>query len=149
MKKLKNFDYDKKRPSLDKKYIIQTESEKDQNKEDYIQMFSEPPLIKGMENAQRQNSKKSTKTSKSVSKTSLSINNKQKIKLNNPKKKNKSNSKEKEINTEETKSLNTNKLNNSIGIQSGLDEEKEKENDIDIIITSLPDTEIKEPEEPE
>ena len=64
MKKLKNFDYDKKRPSLDKKYIIQTESEKDPNKEDYIQMFSEPPLIKGMENAQRQNSKKSTKTSK-------------------------------------------------------------------------------------
>ena len=148
MKKLKNFDYDKKRPSLDKKYIIQTESEKDPNKEDYIQMFSEPPLIKGMENAQRQNSKKSTKTSKSVSKTSLSINNKQKIKLNNTKKKNKSNSKEKEINTEETKSLNTNKLNNSIGIQSGLDEEKEKENDIDIIIPSLPDTEIIEPEEP-
>ena len=148
MKKLKNFDYDKKRPSLDKKYIIQTESEKDPNKEDYIQMFSEPPLIKGMENAQRQNSKKSTKTSKSVSKTSLSINNKQKIKLNNPKKKNKSNSKEKEINTEETKSLNTNKLNNSIGIQSGFDEEKEKENDIDIIIPSLPDTEIIEPEEP-
>ena len=151
MKKLRNFDYDKKKPSLDKKYIIQTEAETDSKKDDYIQLFSEPPLIKGTENVQRQTSKKSTKTSKSVSKTSLSINNKAKLKLNNTKTKNKSNpkDKDKETNIEETKSINNNnnKLNNSIGIQSGLDEEK-NDMDINIIIPSLPDTEIIEPEEP-
>ena len=150
MKKLRNFDYDKKKPSLDKKYIIQTEAETDSKKDDYIQLFSEPPLIKGTENVQRQTSKKSTKTSKSVSKTSLSINNKAKLKLNNTKTKNKSNpkDKDKETNIEETKSINNNnKLNNSIGIQSGLDEEK-NDMDTNIIIPSLPDTEIIEPEEP-
>ena len=150
MKKLRNFDYDKKKPSLDKKYIIQTEAETDSKKDDYIQLFSEPPLIKGTENVQHQTSKKSTKTSKSVSKTSLSINNKAKLKLNNTKTKNKSNpkDKDKETNIEETKSINNNnKLNNSIGIQSGLDEEK-NDMDINIIIPSLPDTEIIEPEEP-
>ena len=99
MKKLRNFDYDKKKPSLDKKYIIQTEAETDSKKDDYIQLFSEPPLIKGTENVQRQTSKKSTKTSKSVSKTSLSINNKAKLKLNNTKTKNKSNPKDKDKET--------------------------------------------------
>ena len=140
MKNEKDFDYDKKKPSLSKKYIIQTES--DSNKEDYIQMFSEPPLIKGIETTQRKNSKKSTKTSKSLSKTSLTSKNKTKIKM---KTKNKSNSKDEESNISETKSINNNKLINITGIQIRQSEEKEN---INIILPSLPDTEIVEPEEP-
>ena len=140
MKNEKDFDYDKKKPSLSKKYIIQTES--DSNKEDYIQMFSEPPLIKGIETTQRKNSKKSTKTSKSLSKTSLTSKNKTKIKM---KTKNKSNSKDEESNISETKSVNNNKLINITGIQIRQSEEKEN---INIILPSLPDTEIVEPEEP-
>ena len=37
MKNSKNFDYDKKKPSLSKKNVMQTET--DTSKEDYIQMF--------------------------------------------------------------------------------------------------------------
>ena len=50
---------------------MQTESES--NKDDYNQLFSEPPLVKGIDLTQETKPKKSTKTSKSVSKTSLSI----------------------------------------------------------------------------
>ena len=141
MKNTKNFDYDKKKPSLTKKNILQTES--DSSKQDYIQMFQEPPLIKGIENGKNTNAKKSTKTSKSVNKTSITINNKNKPTIT--KTKNKSNSKDKESNISETKSINNNKENSSIGIQSGDNEGKQE---IDIIIPSLPDDEIIEPDEP-
>ena len=144
MKNSKNFDYDKKRPSFSKKYVMQTET--DLKNEDYNKIFNEPPLIKGIQLTQDVKPKKSTKTSKSVSKTSL-LNNKNKIKITSnlqPK----SNSKDKETNIEETKSLNNMKINNDIGIQIGLENEVEEKNDIDIIIPSLPDDEIIEPEEP-
>ena len=144
MKNSKNFDYDKKRPSFSKKYVMQTET--DLKNEDYNKIFNEPPLIKGIQLTQDVKPKKSTKTSKSVSKTSL-LNNKNKIKITSnlqPK----LNSKDKETNIEETKSLNNMKINNDIGIQIGLENEVEEKNDIDIIIPSLPDDEIIEPEEP-
>ena len=144
MKNSKNFDYDKKRPSFSKKYVMQTET--DLKNEDYNKIFNEPPLIKGIQLTQDVKPKKSTKTSKSVSKTSL-LNNKNKIKITSnlqPK----SNSKDKETNIEETKSLNNMKINNDIGIQIGLENEVKEKNDIDIIIPSLPDDEIIEPEEP-
>ena len=144
MKNSKNFDYDKKRPSFSKKYVMQTET--DLKNEDYNKIFNEPPLIKGIQLTQDLKPKKSTKTSKSVSKTSL-LNNKNKIKITSNLKP-KSNSKDKETNIEETKSLNNMKINNDIGIQSGLENEVEEKNDIDIIIPSLPDDEIIEPEEP-
>ena len=131
MKNSKNFDYDKKKPSLSKKYVMQTET--DTSKEDYIQMFREPPLVKGIEITQGSITNKSTKTSKSVSKTSLTINSKK-----NTKTKNKSNSKEKKSNITEIKT-------NNIGIQMG---QEEKKDDIDLVIPSLPDEEIIEPEEP-
>ena len=144
MKNSKNFDYDKKRPSFSKKYVMQTET--DLKNEDYNKIFNEPPLIKGIQLTQDVKPKKSTKTSKSVSKTSL-LNNKNKIKITSnlqPK----LNSKDKETNIEETKSLNNMKINNDIGIQIGLENEVKEKNDIDIIIPSLPDDEIIEPEEP-
>ena len=144
MKNSKNFDYDKKRPSFSKKYVMQTET--DLKNEDYNKIFNEPPLIKGIQLTQDVKPKKSTKTSKSVSKTSL-LNNKNKIKITSNLKP-KSNSKDKETNIEETKSLNNMKINNDIGIQIGLENEVEEKNDIDIIIPSLPDDEIIEPEEP-
>ena len=144
MKNSKNFDYDKKRPSLSKKYVMQTET--DLKNEDYNKIFNEPPLIKGIQLTQDVKPKKSTKTSKSVSKASL-LNNKNKIKITSNLKP-KSNSKDKETNIEETKSLNNMKINNDIGIQIGLENEVEEKNDIDIIIPSLPDDEIIEPEEP-
>ena len=144
MKNSKNFDYDKKRPSFSKKYIMQTET--DLKNEDYNKIFNEPPLIKGIQLTQDVKPKKSTKTSKSVSKASL-LNNKNKIKITSNLKP-KSNSKDKETNIEETKSLNNMKINNDIGIQIGLENEVEEKNDIDIIIPSLPDDEIIEPEEP-
>ena len=144
MKNSKNFDYDKKRPSFSKKYVMQTET--DLKNEDYDKIFNEPPLIKGIQLTQDLKPKKSTKTSKSVSKTSL-LNNKNKIKITSNLKP-KSNSKDKETNIEETKSLNNMKINNDIGIQIGLENEVKEKNDIDIIIPSLPDDEIIEPEEP-
>ena len=144
MKNSKNFDYDKKRPSFSKKYVMQTET--DLKNEDYNKIFNEPPLIKGIQLTQDVKPKKSTKTSKSVSKASL-LNNKNKIKITSNLKP-KSNSKDKETNIEETKSLNNMKINNDIGIQIGLENEVEEKNDIDIIIPSLPDDEIIEPEEP-
>ena len=144
MKNSKNFDYDKKRPSFSKKYVMQTET--DLKNEDYDKIFNEPPLIKGIQLTQDLKPKKSTKTSKSVSKASL-LNNKNKIKITSNLKP-KSNSKDKETNIEETKSLNNMKINNDIGIQIGLENEVEEKNDIDIIIPSLPDDEIIEPEEP-
>ena len=144
MKNSKNFDYDKKRPSFSKKYVMQTED--DLKNEDYNKIFNEPPLIKGIQLTQDLKPKKSTKTSKSVSKASL-LNNKNKIKITSnlmPK----SNSKDKETNIEETKSLNNIKINNDIGIQIGLENEEEEKKDIDITIPTLPDDEIIEPEEP-
>ena len=144
MKNSKNFDYDKKRPSFSKKYVMQTET--DLKNEDYNKIFNEPPLIKGIQLTQDLKPKKSTKTSKSVSKASL-LNNKNKIKITSNLKP-KSNSKDKETNIEEAKSLNNMKINNDIGIQIGLENEVEEKNDIDIIIPSLPDDEIIEPEEP-
>ena len=140
MKNSKNFDYDKKRPSFSKKYVMQTET--DLKNEDYNKIFNEPPLIKGIQLTQDLKPKKSTKTSKSVSKASL-LNNKNKIKITSNLKP-KSNSKDKETNIEETKSLNNMKINNDIGIQIGLENEVEEKNDI----PSLPDDEIIEPEEP-
>ena len=144
MKNSKNFDYDKKRPSFSKKYVMQTET--DLKNEDYNKIFNEPPLIKSIQLTQDVKPKKSTKTSKSVSKASL-LNNKNKIKITSNLKP-KSNSKDKKTNIEETKSLNNMKINNDIGIQIGLENEVEEKNDIDIIIPSLPDDEIIEPEEP-
>ena len=144
MKNSRNCDYDKKRPSFSKKYVMQTET--DLKNEDYNKIFNEPPLIKGIQLTQDLKPKKSTKTSKSVSKASL-LNNKNKIKITSNLKP-KSNSKDKETNIEETKSLNNMKINNDIGIQIGLENEVEEKNDIDIIIPSLPDDEIIEPEEP-
>ena len=142
MKNAKNFDYDKKRPSLAKKYII-NQAETETKKDDYVQMFNEPPLIKGIEVTQVSKPKNSKKTSKSVSKTSLGIN-KNKIKLN---KTNKSNPKDKESdkisNISDIKCLNTQNKNNDIEVGQDLPKE-----DIDIIIPTLPDSEIISPEEP-
>ena len=131
MKNAKNFDYDKKKPSSQKKYIIQTETHS--KNDDYIQMFKEPPLVKGIEITQDTKNKKSVKTSKSVSRTSLKLNTKIKPK---------SNSKDKESTISDIKSM------NNIGIQIEQEEEKNDNNIPDIIIPSLPDDEIIEPEEP-
>jgi hypothetical protein len=131
MKNAKNFDYDKKKPSSQKKYIIQSETHS--KNDDYIQMFKEPPLVKGIEITQDTKNKKSVKTSKSVSRTSLKLNTKIKPK---------SNSKDKESIISDIKSM------NNIGIQIEQEEEKNDNNIPDIIIPSLPDDEIIEPEEP-
>ena len=131
MKDAKNFDYDKKKPSSQKKYIIQSETHS--KNDDYIQMFKEPPLVKGIEITQDTKNKKSVKTSKSVSRTSLKLNTKIKPK---------SNSKDKESTISDIKSM------NNIGIQIEQEEEKNDNNIPDIIIPSLPDDEIIEPEEP-
>ena len=131
MKNAKNFDYDKKKPSSQKKYIIQTETHS--KNDDYVQMFKEPPLVKGIEITQDTKNKKSVKTSKSVSRTSLKLNTKIKPK---------SNSKDKESTISDIKSM------NNIGIQIEQEEEKNDNNIPDIIIPSLPDDEIIEPEEP-
>lgn len=131
MKNAKNFDYDKKKPSSQKKYIIQSETHS--KNDDYIQMFKEPPLVKGIEITQETKNKKSVKTSKSVSRTSLKLNTKIKPK---------SNSKDKESIISDIKSM------NNIGIQIEQEEEKNDNNIPDIIIPSLPDDEIIEPEEP-
>ena len=130
MKNAKNFDYDKKKPSQ-KKYIIQSETHS--KNDDYVQMFKEPPLVKGIEITQDTKNKKSVKTSKSVSRTSLKLNTKIKPK---------SNSKDKESIISDIKSM------NNIGIQIEQEEEKNDNNIPDIIIPSLPDDEIIEPEEP-
>ena len=130
MKNAKNFDYDKKKPSQ-KKYIIQSETHS--KNDDYVQMFKEPPLVKGIEITQDTKNKKSVKTSKSVSRTSLKLNTKIKPK---------SNSKDKESTISDIKSM------NNIGIQIEQEEEKNDNNIPDIIIPSLPDDEIIEPEEP-
>ncbi len=131
MKNAKNFDYDKKKPTSQKKYIIQSETHS--KNDDYIQMFKEPPLVKGIEITQDTKNKKSVKTSKSVSRTSLKLNTKIKPK---------SNSKDKESTISDIKSM------NNIGIQIEQEEEKNDNNIPDIIIPSLPDDEIIEPEEP-
>ena len=131
MKNAKNFDYDKKKPSSQKKYIIQSETHS--KNDDYIQMFKEPPLVKGIEITQDTKNKKSVKTSKSVSRTSLKLNTKIKPK---------SNSKDKESTISDIKSM------NNIGIQIEQEEEKNDNNIPDIIIPNLPDDEIIEPEEP-
>ena len=131
MKNAKNFDYDKKKPSSQKKYIIQSETHS--KNDDYVQMFKEPPLVKGIEITQETKNKKSVKTSKSVSRTSLKLNTKIKPK---------SNSKDKESIISDIKSM------NNIGIQIEQEEEKNDNNIPDIIIPSLPDDEIIEPEEP-
>ena len=131
MKNAKNFDYDKKKPSSQKKYIIQSETHS--KNDDYVQMFKEPPLVKGIEITQDTKNKKSVKTSKSVSRTSLKLNTKIKPK---------SNSKDKESIISDIKSM------NNIGIQIEQEEEKNDNNIPDIIIPSLPDDEIIEPEEP-
>ena len=131
MKNAKNFDYDKKKPSSQKKYIIQSETHS--KNDDYVQMFKEPPLVKGIEITQDTKNKKSVKTSKSVSRTSLKLNTKIKPK---------SNSKDKESTISDIKSM------NNIGIQIEQEEEKNDNNIPDIIIPSLPDDEIIEPEEP-
>ena len=131
MKNAKNFDYDKKKPSSQKKYIIQTETHS--KNDDYVQMFKEPPLVKGIEITQDTKNKKSVKTSKSVSRTSLKLNTKIKPK---------SNSKDKESTISDIKSM------NNIGIQIEQEEEKNDNNIPDIIIPSLPNDEIIEPEEP-
>ena len=144
MKNAKNFDYDKKRPSLAKKYII-NQKEKETNKDDYEQIFSEPPLVKGIQVGQNTTKKNPKKTSKSVSKTSLVLN-KNKIKLN---KTNKSNSKDKESdkisNISDIKSLNQ---NNKTNILENAEDIPKDDIGLDIIIPSLPDDEIISPEEP-
>ena len=144
MKNAKNFDYDKKRPSLAKKYII-NQKEKETNKDDYEQIFSEPPLVKGIEVGQNTTKKNPKKTSKSVSKTSLVLN-KNKIKLN---KTNKSNSKDKESdkisNISDIKSL---KQNNKTNVLENAEDIPKDDIGLDIIIPSLPDDEIISPEEP-
>ena len=144
MKNAKNFDYDKKRPSLAKKYII-NQKEKETNKDDYEQIFSEPPLVKGIEVGQNTTKKNPKKTSKSVSKTSLVLN-KNKIKLN---KTNKSNSKDKESdkisNISDIKSLNQ---NNKTNVLENAEDIPKDDIGLDIIIPSLPDDEIISPEEP-
>ena len=144
MKNAKNFDYDKKRPSLAKKYII-NQKEKETNKDDYEQIFSEPPLVKGIEVGQNTKKKNPKKTSKSVSKTSLVLN-KNKIKLN---KTNKSNSKDKESdkisNISDIKSLNQ---NNKTNVLENAEDIPKDDIGLDIIIPSLPDDEIISPEEP-
>ncbi len=144
MKNAKNFDYDKKRPSLAKKYII-NQKEKETNKDDYEKIYKKPNLIKRIEVGQNTTKKNPKKTSKSVSKTSLVLN-KNKIKLN---KTNKSNSKDKESdkisNISDIKCLNK---NNKTNVLENAEDIPKDDIGLDIIIPSLPDDEIISPEEP-
>ena len=140
MKNPKNFDYDKQKPFSTKQYIIQKESES--NKDDINKFLNEPPLIKGIEISQGPPTK-TKKANKSVSKSSIV---KKNIKINNSKltfkktvdKKEKEKEKSDEIsNISEAKNTpNSNKDNIS------------QKEELNIIIPTLPETEIIEPEEP-
>ena len=139
MKNPEKFDYDKKKPESTKKYVLQKEqiSNKD---EDYNKIINEPPLIKALDFNQSTSSKMK-KTNKSKSKTNIP---KDKMKINNSKLSFKS--------TVDKKEKTNNKISDSI---SNISETKnlikinetEKE-DLGIIMPTLPETEIIEPDEP-
>ena len=139
MKNPEKFDYDKKKPESTKKYVLQKEqiSNKD---EDYNKIINEPPLIKALDFNQSTSSKMK-KTNKSKSKTNIP---KDKMKINNSKLSFKS--------TVDKKEKTNNKISDSI---SNISETKnlikinetEKE-DLGIIMPTLSETEIIEPDEP-
>ena len=139
MKNPKDFDYDKQKPTSIKKYILQNESET--NKDDINKVYSEPPLIKGIEVNQGSPSKV-LKSNKSQSKTNVS----KKIKVNNSKLSFK--------NTGDKKNKTTNKDSDKISSISEIKpknlikEEEPPKEDIGIILPTLPETEIIEPDEP-
>ena len=140
MKNPKNFDYDKKKPGSTKEYIIQKEFESD--KDDINKVFKEPPLIKAIE--VNQGSTKIKKTNNSSSKTSVSKN---KIKINNSKL-----SVKKTVDKKEKEKLinqNLDNISNISEIKKNIikDNDSQKE-DIGIILPTLPETEIIEPDEP-
>ena len=138
MKNPKNFDFDKKKPSSTKQYVIQKELEN--NEEDINKIFNQPPLIKAIEVSQPPPTK-SKKTNKSLNKSSLS---KKKMKINNSKQtfKKTVDKKEKSTNADFDNISNISEIKNIVK-----DSDSQKE-DIGIIIPDLPETEIIEPDEP-
>ena len=139
MKNLENFDYDKKKPTNIKKYVLQNEQTSNKD-EDYNKIINEPPLIKGLDFKQN-TSTKMKKTSKSKSKTNIS---KDKMKINNSKLSFKStvDKKEKICNKINDNASNISETKNLLKIN-----ETEKD-DLGIIMPTLPETEIIEPDEP-
>ena len=138
MKNPKNFDYDKQKPFKIKQYVIQNETES--NNDDY----NKPPLIKGIEVTQGR-STKFQKTNKSFNKSTLSKN---KLKINNSK-----------ISFKKTVDKNEKSINKNIEDNiSNISEIKKNKNiikdndsqkdDIGILIPTLPETEVIEPDEP-
>ena len=138
MKNPKNFDYDKQKPFKTKQYVIQNETQS--NNDDY----NKPPLIKGIEVTQGP-STKFQKTNKSFNKSTLSKN---KLKINNSK-----------ISFKKTVDKNEKSINKNIEDNiSNISEIKKNKNiikdndsqkdDIGILIPTLPETEIIEPDEP-
>ena len=144
MKNPKNFDYDKQKPSSTKKYILQNESDTD--KDDINKVYSEPPLIKAIEINQDLPSKV-LKTNKSQNKTNVSKN---KIKVNNSKLSFKKTVDKKE--KEKDKAINKDSDNISniseIKPKNIIKEDEPLKEDIGIILTTLPESEVIEPDEP-
>ena len=144
MRNPKNFDYDKKKPSDTKQYIIQKEIVSESNKDNIIQILTEPPLIKAIEVNQGTTTKKK-KTNTSISKNSTSKN---KIKVNNSKisfkKTVDKNEKEKSINQ------NIDNISNisEIKMKNIIRDNDSQKDDLGFILPSLPESEIIEPEEP-
>ena len=142
MKNPQNFDYDKQKPTSTKQYIIKKESESD--KDDINKVFKDPPLIKAIEVNQGV-STKIKKSNNSLSKTSISKN---KIKVNNSK----ISMKKTVDKREKEKSINKNledisNISEIKGKNIIKDNDSQKE-ELGIILPTLPETEIIEPEEP-
>ena len=139
MKNPKNFDYDKQKPNNTKQYIIQKELES--NNDDINKIFNEPPLIKAIEVKQGPPSKLK-KANKSVSKTTIGKN---KMKINDSKLSFKKtvDKKEKIQNLDDISNIS--EIKNSKNIIKDIDSQKD---DIGIIIPTLPESEIIEPDEP-
>ena len=134
MKNPKNFDYDKQKPFSTKPCLIKSETESNNDE------YRKPPINKGVEIAQGGRLTKSPKTNKS----SLSKN---KIKNNSSK-----------ISYKKTVDKKEKSLTQNIDEISNISEIKKKKNfikdndsqkdDIEIIIPTLPESEVIEPDEP-
>ena len=136
MRNPKNFDYDKQKPFITKPCLIKSETESNNDE------YKKPPLIKGVEITQGEKSPKTNKSS--INKSSLSKN---KLKINNSK-----------VSYKKTVDKREKSVNQNIDDISSLSEIKKNKNiikdsdsqkdDIEIIIPTLPETEIIEPDEP-
>ena len=139
MKNPKNFDYDKQKPKNTKQYIIQKELES--NNDDINKIFNEPPLIKAIEVKQGPPSKLK-KTNKSTSKSTISKN---KMKINDSKLSFKKTVDKKEKIQSIDDISNVSEIKNSNNIIKDSDSQKD---DIGLIIPTLPESEIIDPEQP-